>query len=400
MAAVAPPGRSDGVEVGLLGPVTLAVDGLVTPVTGVRQRAVLAVLAASTPAAVPAERLADAVWSDTGRPASRSTLQVHVHQLRRLLGRHGGTLRHTAAGYLLDGADVDLRAGEEQLRRARAAERAGDIVGAAACFRLGLAQWRGEFCADLPDHGYLRAARALYATLRLDGLEAAIAAELRTGGPGLAGELGALVEEHPLRERFWGQLMVALYRDGRQADALAAYRRARAVLAAEVGLDPGAALRQLERAILDQAGTTALLRVVAPTAAAGTSRPVLTWLDGAGTQRGRELPPSGSVMIGRADAADIALTWDAAVSRQHAAVVVAEGTASVVDLGSRNGTFHNGMRLPPPAGSTAAGPPAVGGGRLRVGDLLRCGDTLLAVCRPAGRGPAPLPGDDTRTVAD
>lgn len=272
---------------------------------------------------------------------------------------------------------------EDGLRRARAADRAGDVRAAASAYRAALACWRGEFCADLVDLEHFRAARAFYETLRLDAQEAAIAAELRIGVPGLAAELDSLVERHPLRERLWGQLMVALYRDGRQADALTAYRRARAVLADEAGLDPGALLRHLERAILDQAGTTALLQVVAPGGPA--ARPVLTWLDGSRVPRTRELPVSGRLVIGRDPAADVALAWDAAASRRHAAVVVGGGTATLADLGSRNGTFHNGERV-------------VADRPLRPGDLVRCGDTVLAVSGPAGRGAPPAPTDDTRTA--
>jgi DNA-binding SARP family transcriptional activator len=380
MAAVV---GSGGVAVGLLGPFTLVVDGVAVPVGSLRRRAVLAALAASSGAAVRADRVAEAIWSDTGRPASRSTLQVHVHQARQLLGPHSDLLRHTPAGYRLDGIDLDVRTVEERLRQGRVADRAGDAVVASAHYRAALALWRGQFCADLVDLEYFRAARALYETLRLDTLEATIAAELRIGVPGLAAELDALVREHPLRERLWGQLMVALYKDGQQAAALAAYRRARAVLADEVGIDPGAALRHLERAILDQAGTTALLRVVAP-AAGAVRRPGVVWLDPDGAIRHRALPAHGRLLIGRDPAADIVVDRDGAASRRHAAVVVEGGTATVRDLASRNGTFHNGRRI------DSTSPP------LRPGDLLRCGDTVLAVTAPPSRTDAPSPDDETR----
>jgi DNA-binding SARP family transcriptional activator len=364
---------TDPIVVGLLGPVVLTVDGQPRPVGGLRRRAVLAVLAASSGAAVPVQRLHDAVWSDTGNPAAKTTLQVHVHGLRQVLAPHGDAVQHTPAGYRLAAA-TDVGQAEDALRRARAAERAGDAAGAARGFRAALALWRGEFCADLADFGYLHAARGLYDKLRLDALEAALGAELRIGTPGLVGELEALVERHPLRERMWGQLMVALYRDGRQADALHAYQRARAVLADEAGLDPGAALRRLESAILGQAGTAELLRFGAPDAAA-PGRAALTWLDADGLPRRRELPGSGELVIGRAGSADIALTWDAAVSRRHAAVAAHGGAVVVRDLGSRNGTFHNGQPVPGGAGGVP----------LRARDLLRCGDTLLAVNGPPER---------------
>ncbi|MCO1658674.1 BTAD domain-containing putative transcriptional regulator [Pseudonocardia humida] len=375
------------VAVGLLGEVTLTVDGERRAVAGVRRRAVLAVLAASAGSPVAVDRLHDAVWSDTGSPASRGTLQVHVHGLRQELAPHAGVLTHTSAGYRLDDVEVDVRQAEDALRRARAADRAGDAAGAEAAYRAGLALWRGEFCADLRDFAYLRAARSLYETVRLDATEAMIGAALRTGAPGLVAELEDLVAEHPLRERLWGQLMVALHRDGRQADALGAYHRARKVLVDEVGLDPGSALRNLEAAILGRADTAELLRFGEP-GTAGPVRPALTWVDGSGLPRRRDLPADGELVIGRSDAADIALTWDAAVSRRHAALVVRDGAVLLRDLGSRNGTFHNGDRLDP------AGPDD----RLRVGDLVRCGDTVLAVTGPTARqaGPTDPTRDDAR----
>ena len=363
-----------GLGVGLLGPVVLTVDGDAVALAGARQRALVAALTAAAGTAVSADRLAEAVWSDTGQPAARSTLHVHVHQVRRALGRQGAALQHGPAGYRLVAAS-DVQAVEDGLRRARAADRAGDAAAAAAGYRSALARWRGEFCADLPDHGYFVAARTVYETVRLDATEAALAVELRLGTPGLVPELEDLVLRHPLRERFWGHLMVALYRDGRQAGALAAFRRARQVLSTELGLDPGSALRELEQAILGQAATSQLLRVVAPQPA-GAGRPALTWLDAAGAVRRRELPGAGELVIGRAEDADVSLSGDAAVSRRHAAVRVAVGgVVVIVDLGSRNGTFLNGAKL-----GLSDSTPA------RSGDLVRCGDTVLAFTTPAPPG--------------
>jgi DNA-binding SARP family transcriptional activator len=378
-------GRALGPAVGLLGPVVLTVDGEPVALSGARQRALLAALAAAAGAAVPADRLAEAVWSDTGKPAARSTLHVHVHQVRRALGPHAEALQHGPAGYRLVAAS-DVQDVEDGLRRARAADRAGDVAAAVAGYRSALARWRGELCADLPDHEYFHAARTVYETVRLDATEAVLAAELRLGMPGLVPELEDLVLRHPLRERFWGHLMVALYREGRQADALAAFRRARHVLSAELGLDPGSALRELEQAILGQAATSQVLRVVAP-APAGTGRPLLTWLDDGGAVRRRELPGSGELVIGRAETADVSLPGDAAVSRRHAAVRVAGGgDVTVADLGSRNGTYLNGSRLAPPDGVP-----------VRSGDLLRCGDTVLAFTTPAPAGVVAGDGSQLRT---
>ncbi|WP_158634502.1 BTAD domain-containing putative transcriptional regulator [Amycolatopsis sp. WAC 01375] len=366
------------VEVRLLGPVELVVDGVSATPGGLRPRAVLAVLAASGEAPVNAARLAEAIYSDTGKPASRATVQVHVHNLRQNLGAHGGSLLHGPAGYRLLGVRADIREAEDAIGRARAAERARDTGGAAAGYRRALEVWRGPFCADLPDHTAFDPARALYAEMRWEALEARIAADLRAGDvPGLVRELEDLVSEHPLRERFWGQLMVALYQDGRQAEALDRFRQARRILAEEAGVDPGPALRELERAVLAHAGTATLLRVAAP-GAAGAGRPALTWVDGSGRARLRELPVLGRLAIGRDASADVALRHDGAVSRDHAEITVGESGAVLVDLGSRNGTFHNGERV--------AGPVP-----LAPGDVVRCGDTVLAVTS-GGAAVSPVDG--------
>lgn len=354
------------VEVRLLGPVELAVDGVSVTPGGLRPRAVLAVLAASGEAPVSADKLADAVYSDTGRPASRTTVQVHVHNLRQTLGAYGEALRHGPAGYQLLGVHADIRAAEDEIGRARAAERARDTQRAAAGYRRALEKWRGPFCADLPDHTALDPARDLYAEMRREALEARIAADLRAGDvPGLVRELEELVAEYPLRERFWGQLMVALYQEGRQTEALERFQRARQVLAEEAGVDPGPELRELERAVLAHAGTATLLGVAAP-GAAGSGRPALTWVDGSGRARLRELPVAGHLVIGRDASADVALRHDGAASRRHAEIAVGEDGPVLADLDSRNGTFHNGERVEEPVA-------------LAPGDHVRCGDTVLAV---------------------
>lgn len=365
----------------LLGPVELEVGGRTVGVGGVRPRALLAVLAAADGAVVPVERVAGAVWSDRERPGTRGTLHVHVHAVRQSLGDASAALEHTPGGYRLTGADVDVRLVQDAISLARSADRAGDADGAAGAYRRALGHWRGEFCSDLPDHTAFGPARTLYEGMRLEALQARITADLRRGArEGMVDELGALVDRYPLRERLWGQLMVALYADGRPADALECYRRARSVLADEAGLDPGTALRELERAVLDRAGTTALLRLAAPGSVAAGTTAALTWVDPGGRVRVRPLGGQ-RLTLGRSPDADVPLHHDPAVSRTHAAVTPSGGRWVLADLGSRNGTFRNGVRVGPE------------GTPLAAGDLLRCGDSVVAVVDTrGGRGAA---GDET-----
>lgn len=370
------------VSIGLLGPVTLSVDGLPAHPGGPRQRAVLALLAASSEP-LGADALAGAVWSERESAGSRATLQVHVHNIRKSFGGHGEVLQSGPAGYRIVGAQVDAVEARLLLQRASTAWAAGDAGAAAVLYRRALALFRGDFCADLADVPSLEIHRARWIRERQEAFGALMDAELRLGTAGVAGELEAELEREPLHERMWGQLMVALYREGRQVAALDAYRRARQVLADEVGLDPSAPLRALEAAVLEQAGTTKLLAIAAPSPASGSSVELL-WLDSAGRQRRRAVPVGVVLKVGRDADADIALQHDGAASRWHAVITGDGGQVLISDSGSTNGTWVNGARLAPHEDAT-----------LRRGDLVRCGGTMIFVndSRPAARA-----SQDERTV--
>lgn len=369
------------VSIGLLGSVTVSINGVAVHPGGPRQRATLAILAAS-PEPISADALAEAVWSDTDEVGSRTTLQVHVHNIRKLLGAHDRVLRLGPAGYQLVGVQLDVVEAQSLLKRARLAWNGGDSAAAAALFRRALALFRGEFCADLTDMPSLEFHRARWNRERSEAFEALMDVELTLGTSGVASEIEREIEADPLRERLWGQLMIALYRDGRQADALAAYGRARDVLADEAGLDPSAPLRALEAAVLNQAGTTQLLAIAGRAPLSGSSIELL-WLDSAGRQRKRAVPAGATLRVGRDPDAEISLAHDGAASRWHAIVGNDGRRLTVTDTASTNGTWVNGDRLAQDSDV-----------RLYSGDLIRCGETMIFIHAPRPHGAA---GHDDRT---
>jgi len=231
----------------LLGPLTAAVDGTPIELGGQKRRALLAALLLKADEVVTRDELIDALWGEDPPDTARNTLQVYVSQLRKLLPE--GLLETTPAGYRLaiDPGAVDLFEFERLTQAGRSALTIGDAAGAAETLRRALDLWRGS-PTDLPQLEALRLEE-----LRLTALEDRTDAELALGRHvQLVGELEHLVAEQPLRERVRGQLMLALYRSGRQADALAVYQRARRTLVEELGIEPGESLRKLERAILEQ----------------------------------------------------------------------------------------------------------------------------------------------------
>jgi DNA-binding SARP family transcriptional activator len=216
---------------------------------GGKPKALLARLLLEPGRVVPVDTLVDDLWRDP--PASaHKVVQVYVSQLRKALG--ADAIETRAPGYLVRAAadESDLGRFEQLADQARAVN---DPARKAALLRETLDLWRGPALAEFRDEPFAEAAARRLAELRLYALEERIDTELELGEHArLVPELEALVEEEPLRERPRGQLMVALYRCGRQAEALARYRDGRALLVEELGIEPGPALQELERAILRQ----------------------------------------------------------------------------------------------------------------------------------------------------
>jgi DNA-binding SARP family transcriptional activator/class 3 adenylate cyclase len=249
------------VRVGVLGPVEVyGTDGAAVPLGRAKARGLLAALVIHLNRQVSRDALVDALWGETPPAGAEATLQSYVSQLRRALGpsdqqSSGPRLNSRAGGYVLevDRDLVDAGRFERLATEGAAAARAGDTASADHLLSEALSLWRGPAYAEFADQPFARAASERLGEARLAALEDQIDAALALGRHHQAvAELEALVDAHPLRERLSAQLMLALYRSGRQADALAAYRRLRLRLADELGIDPSLELRDLERSILQQ----------------------------------------------------------------------------------------------------------------------------------------------------
>ncbi|HUH15936.1 MAG TPA: BTAD domain-containing putative transcriptional regulator [Gaiellaceae bacterium] len=238
-------------EFRMLGPLEVEDGGRVLPLRGPRQRALLARLLVSPNEVVPDERLLDELWGDEPPTSGRAALRVRVSQLRKVLGP---AIVTRAPGYLLavDPERIDARRFERLVAEGQSALETEPAL-AAERLREALSLWRGQALADLAAEPFARAEAGRLDELRLAALTARIEADLALGRHAeLVPELEALVRGHPLQERLRRQQMLALYRCGRQADALAAYREGRARLVDELGIEPGEELRELEAAILRQ----------------------------------------------------------------------------------------------------------------------------------------------------
>jgi YVTN family beta-propeller protein len=261
MAADTVADQTELADFGILGPLEVSRCGSVVPLGGPRQRAVLALLLLEANRVVSLDRLAEDVWAGHPPEGWVTTVQIYVSHLRQALepsrarGAAGEVLVTRNHGYLLrvDGGRLDAARFQDGFTAGRAALEAGRYAEAAGTLRQALGLWRSGVLADLADYAFTRPEAARLEELRLAAVEARIDADLALGRHDtLTAELEQLVAEHPVREQLHGQLMLALYRGGRQAHALAAYRRVRDLLAGELGIDPGEPLRALHASVLAQ----------------------------------------------------------------------------------------------------------------------------------------------------
>lgn len=300
---------------------------------------------------VSADRLIDELWGDDRPEDAQTALQQHVSRLRKQLEPHD-VLVTRSPGYVaeLGTAGLDLHRFEELFETGRTQLDRGEAEAAAESLRAALALWKGRPLADLENERFARDAIPRLEARRLAALEARIAADLACGRAGdIVGELRELVRLHPLDERLRGQLMLALYRSGRQADALDVYADARRTLVGELGLEPGPELQRLQRAIL--AHDPALDGAPAPrtagrgpkrrTAAAAAAIVVLACLLAvaalaawATLGRGDDeavAPAPGGSYVAAVDASTGSVRGRISAARTPAAIAASEGTIWVVD---------------------------------------------------------------------
>jgi predicted ATPase/DNA-binding SARP family transcriptional activator len=265
---LSPSKGGSAMEFRVLGPLEVVSGDAPIEVPGAKPRALLGLLLVHVNRVVSADRLVEELWEGLPPKSPGATLQTYVHRLRQALGLD--SLRTRAGGYVLEVKDSDLDA----LRFERAVREVSQIENASprwVATRLGeaLAWWRGKALADFEAAAWARPETDRLEELRLAALEDLVEARLALGEHGvLVPELEMLVSQHPLRERLWEHLILALYRCDRQAEALRAYQRVRTTLAEQLGLEPGPELVGLERRIFDHDAT-----LMAPLAEAGEGAP-------------------------------------------------------------------------------------------------------------------------------
>jgi DNA-binding SARP family transcriptional activator len=241
------------IEFRVLGPLEARVGDDTLPLGGTKQRALLAALLLQANEVVTSDRLIDELWGAEPPKTAATALQVHVSQLRKALKADRQLLLSRGGGYLisLEPDQLDLHRFERLASEGRRALAEGDALSALASLRDALDLWHGPPLADLAYEAFAQVPVMRLEEVRLAVIEARMEAELALGHhEAIVGELETLVRENPFRERLRGQLMVALYRSGRQAESLAVYGAGRRLLVDELGIEPGGSLQRVEAAIL------------------------------------------------------------------------------------------------------------------------------------------------------
>ena len=258
-AALNPVERTGGfVQLRLLGPTELVIGDVRARLGGPRSRAVLVDLGLHAGRPVMTPQIIDDLWAESPPASAAHTVETYISRLRKVLNLPGEpiVIARSGSGYVLNlgPPQVDALWFAELAAKGRSALAEGDITSAEDLLSSALALWRGPALADVRDSAFAPAAARWLENERLVVLETLIEARLLMGRHlDVLSDLESAIADEPFRERFHAQLMTALYRSRRQADALAAYQRARALLVDELGIEPGQELRELEQAILSQA---------------------------------------------------------------------------------------------------------------------------------------------------
>jgi len=350
-------------DFGVLGPLQMTADGISVPLGAPKQRAVLAMLVINRNRPVSVDALIDGVWDHAPVPAARAGIHSYVSRLRGLVSNAGHdpntVLASAPPGYQLSVADADCDLGRFITEKGAGvhAAAAGRFENASSHLSAALAEWRGPVLDDLRDFGFVDAFATALLEDKVVAHTALAEAEIACGrGYSVIGALEGLVAEYPFREQLWVQLMTAYYVAERQSDALDAYRRLKANLAENLGIDPGRTVSALHERILRQepldikgtAQTTAQHAAVdlgphTATTLAGQS--AIAQLRG---KDGRRYRLEVSTRIGRRPDNDIVLDDDD-VSRYHAVIIDTGSSFVISDLRSTNGVLVGGRRIRPSA---------------------------------------------------
>jgi SARP family transcriptional regulator, regulator of embCAB operon len=338
----------------VLGPLSVQRDGKAVPVGGLRQRVVLAMLLMNAGRPVSVERLIDGLWDDDPPAGAVNTLQVYISHLRRNLGGGDATISTQPPGYLLGvtAAQLDLLRFEQLVQRAEERVRQRRPAEAIEEYGRALALWRGVPLEDLGAGSFADSARVFLEERRLGVTDDRLQLLLDAGRHReVIQTCHAVLATASLRESVWEKLIIALYRSGRQADALAQYRACRKVLLDELGVEPMPRLRLLERQILNHDKTLdpeprdrgASIIQARPTVFGQTTllqarrlNAELVLADGS------VVALADRLVLGRRDDCDVVLD-DSSVSRRHAEIRLANGRHVLLDLSSSNGTWVAGQ---------------------------------------------------------
>lgn len=333
----------------ILGPLAVERDGEPMHVGGPKSRLLLAMLLLNAGRVVSVDQFVEALWSDEPPSRATPTLQVHLSNLRKSFGDSRPGIITQPPGYVLHAAasELDLLRFEELVQLAHAQRDAGALEPAAALMTEALALWRGPALADIEDSGTVQAARAWLDERRLGAVEDRASVLLALGrNREVIDELDRDIRAHPLRESLWEPLILALYRSGRQADALTAYGRARHALRDELGIEPGPRLKALEVAVLRQDAALELRSPVGTPAIEPdvTTRAPVRAVGSLVLADGSVFPLTERVTIGRHADCDVTLV-DPSVSRKHAEIRSTLGGFLLIDLSSSNGTRVSGRQV-------------------------------------------------------